>query len=808
MKYSYNWLKELSGVKEDPFKMADLLTMRSFELEKVEKVRLTIEKVVVGKILKIKEHPQADRLQLVEVKVGTDNLKIVCGAWNIKIGDKVPVALVGAELPGTATKENPNPGLKIKATKIRGQESQGMLCAEDELGWGTDHNGIIILDKKAKVGELVTQPSKTEDVIFEMKVLPDRSHDALSHLGVARELAVLKGKKIDYDFDGLKLPRKKLVKNYQLGINIKDKKLCSRYIGAIMKNVEIKDSPKWIKERLELAGFHPINNVVDVTNYVMLELGQPLHAFDFKKIISSSQSKSKKEKAKIIVRRAKPKETLRLLDGKKVILDNSDLLIANEDKPLALAGIMGGHDSEITESTQTILLEAASFEATNIRRSRTRLNFKTEASDRFEKGLDPNFCEKAITRAIEILEHIAKAELDNLVDIYPKKIKPWKIKLDLSYVSRLLGESVPKRKAVKILNLLEIKTKNSSKKDIIECLIPTFRIDLKTQEDLTEEIGRILGYDNIKPVALIEPIIPAKKNEIISFEQKIRERMIGLGFNEVYNYSFYARQEAIFCGLDKMKHYEVTNPMNPNQELVRTSLIPNILKNIKENLKHFEEIDIFEIGRTYFPDEHKILEKRILAVAEVLEKDKQADTFYTLKGVAENLLESFGIYKKSVSLTSAKLFKMIHPGRSAEIKVEGKKIGNIFEINPLVLKAYKIKKRVAVVEFDLRELLSVAQKPKIYQPIQRYPIITRDISLRASQNNTVAEIINHIQKVAGELALDVRIFDIFKKGNETSFAFHLEFGANNRTLEKSEVDALMKKIITELETKLKVKIRK
>lgn len=796
MKYSYSWIKELSGTKFTPEKAADLLTMHSFELEHIEKLRPEIKDVVVGKILEIKKHPNADRLQITKVDIGTKNkLSIICGAWNIKVGDKVPVALAGAKLPN---------GLKIKKAKIREVESVGMLCAEDELGLGIDHSGILILDNKTKIGMPVGNYLKMpNDTVFEIKILPDRAHDAMSHVGVARELAILSNQKMEYDFDGLKLPKKNTSAKHMLSVQIKDKNLCSRYIGVVLENIEIKDSPDWMKKRLSVSGIQSINNVVDATNYVMLEIGQPLHAFDMEKI------KNQKSEANLVVRRAMDKEKLTLLDGSQIKLNNSNLLITNGKTPLALAGIMGGKNSGISKETKTIIIEAASFNAINIRRTRTHLELRTESSDRFEKGLDPNLCEKAMTRVIEILEHIANAKIKKIVDIYPKKIKPWKIKLNLIYANNLLGEIITKKEVMRILTLLGIKTKTyHSQANITECTIPTFRVDLKTQEDLIEEIGRIWGYENIKPKALVEPIIPAPKNKMLSLEKTIREKMIGLGFDEIYNYSFYSQADANMCGLEKIKHLKLTNPMNPEQEMVRVSLAPNILRNARQNLKHFEEFNIFEIGRTYQPNKNKIIEKRKLIMAKVIERDNKAHTFYNLKGAIEDLLDSFDVSEISTPAVKIQIPKIAHSGRVAKIKVNGDYFGVIYEVNPLVLAKYKIKKRVAIAEFDLEKFMAIIQKEKLYQPIQKYPTIKRDISMITESSQTVAGITNFIQKIVGRLALNVEMFDVFQKGDKTSLAFHIEFGTNKRTLKKTEVDALMKKIIFKLEKELKVKIRK
>jgi len=515
MKYSYNWLKEISGTKRDFQKVVEDLTMKSFEVENLEKIGGNLEGVVVGEILEIKRHPNADKLQLAKVDIGKERLEVVCGAPNIKIGQKVPVALLGTRLPN---------GMVMKEVEIRGVKSCGMLCAEDELGLGINHNGILILNKQSKIGASFSKEMNLEDYTFEIKVLPDRAHDAQSYVGVAREIAVLENRKIDYDFEGLNLPNKKTGK---VSVEIENKKLCPRYIGAVIENIEIKESPLWMKTRLLASGIRPINNVVDATNYIMLELGQPLHAFDLEKISNG--------KAKIVVRTAKKGEKITLLDESIEELTENDLVIANEKEALAVAGIMGGQHSGIDEKTKTIVLESANFNVTSIRKTRTRLNIKTDASDRFEKDIDPNLAEKAMVRLIEIIEHIAGGKLEGICDVYPQKVSAWKIKLDPEYADRLLGEKIAFQKVVEILQLLGMEI--SKKGKIIEAKIPTFRIDLKTQEDLIEEIGRVYGYEKIKPEAPIVPISPAPVNEKIFFTRILKNIIAAQGFSELYNYT-------------------------------------------------------------------------------------------------------------------------------------------------------------------------------------------------------------------------------------------------------------------------------
>jgi len=640
-----------------------------------------------------------------------------------------------------------------------------------------------------------------EDDLFEIKVLPDRGHDAQSHVGVAREICVLEGRKLK---DTLKIPEIKSSQKLKVAIN--DKDLCARYLGVVMENVVVKESPLWLKSRLLTCGFRPINNIVDATNYIMLELGQPLHAFDFDLIKLADQ------KAEIIVRRAKKEEKITLLDETEKILDQNDLLITNNKEALAIAGIMGGLHSGINEKTQMIVLESANFNATAIRKTRTKLNLKTDASDRFEKDIDPNLAEKAMARVIEIIQKTAGGKVEGLVDVYPKKIKPWKIKLDLNYVNKLLGEKIPGKVVTKILNLLEIKT--SGRGDYLLAEIPTVRIDLKTQEDLIEEIGRIYGYDKIRPQAPKVHLKPAPVNEQLVFEKTVKNILAGLGFDEIYNYSFYGFREAEMAGLEADNHWELENPMNPEQALMRVSLIPNLLKNIHENLKYFKELSIFEAGRIYLQSPNVLpQEKRMLVGAIVLEKTKSAENFYASKGFVDSLFSRLGIadyyYDTFEAQSEEKSLYLWHRSRMAEIKVTGQKesVGFVGEINPLVLANFDIEKRVAVFELDLEKLQKASEMEREFEPISKFPEITRDISLLSETGVTVDDILKVIQKAGGDLVLDVDLFDIFEKDGKTSYAFHLIFGSKQRTLAGAEVEVIMSRLISELQKSLKVSIR-
>lgn len=799
MKYSYNWLKDLSGTKLSAEKIADAITMRAFEVEEIENVGWDFANVIVGEILEIEKHPNADRLQLTKINIGKEKLQIVCGAHNIKVGDKVPVALVGANLPN---------GLEIRSAEIRGVSSFGMLCAPDELGLGTDHSGILILDKTLKIGTPVSKVLSGPDNIFEIKILPDRAHDALSHVGLAREIAAVSGSEIDYAYDELLLEKKKTKK---VSVKIEDPELCSRYIAGVLLDVSVQQSPEWLKTRLERCGIRSINNVVDVTNYVMLELGQPLHAFDGDQI-----------PADITVRRANKNEKLIILDGttKELVID--DIVISGGKNAIALAGVMGGQSSGVTQDTTTVVLEAATFNPAMIRKTKNRLNLLTDAAQRFEKGIDPNLAEKAMVRAIELLQHIADAQFDGIVDVYPKKKNPWTISLDLEYADKLLGERVPEKVSKNILTSLGFKIKGSGRKCVVT--VPTYRMDALTQEDLIEEIGRIYGYEKIKPIAPLAPVQTPRLDDSKIFSRGLKNILVSQGFSEVYNYAFYGQKEANLIGLGSLKHLELESPLSPEQALVRVSLIPNILKNVHANLKNYDSFGIFEIGRVFWPNGGVLPEEKNMLVGAVVsgqknkknQKDKRQESpFFAAKAHVDNMMAQLGItdhyfdnFNGSPLDTPTSVW---HESRCAQIKIEGheKAVGYIGEINPFVLTNVDIHTRAAMFEFDVEMLREVSSAEREFLPLRKYPVVERDISMVVGGDIRVDDILEMMQLAGGNLVLDVDLFDIFDfADNTSSFAFHIMLGADDRTLTSKEIYETMSKITQRLEEDSRINIRK
>jgi phenylalanyl-tRNA synthetase beta chain len=652
--------------------------------------------------------------------------------------------------------------------------------------------------------EMKTEGKETQ-MVFD--ILANRGHDALSHIGMAREICAIEGRKFA---NGDPISKMEIQSPKRcLNVNIEDSKLCRRYIGVVLENVEVKPSPKWIQDRLLVSGVKPINNVVDVTNYVMLENGQPLHAFDAGKIGGKGGSTSN-WRLNLQVHRAKKNEKIKLLDEKEYILNENDIVIADPEKAIALAGVMGGFDSAINDKTTSIILESANFNPTMIRKTRTRLNLGTESSYRFEREIDPNLAEIAMARAIELLQKYGGNNVKMVVyaDIYPKKIKPWNVRLDENYVKNLLGENIPSAKMKNILENLGIDVK--MQKNILNCEIPTRRLDLKTQEDLIEEIARIYGYENIPAKPPVVELTSPSINKQRIFEDKLRDAMIALGFSEMMNYSFYSADDIEKCNLKMEAHFEVANPMNPDQQYMRWSLAPNILKNVALNLKNFSDVKIFEIGNKFCLEKSKAKEATVL-VGAMTYKSAKENLFFELKGVIESLLEKTG-YENVSFEKMTKDYIFWHESRSAEIKIEGKEMGRVGEINPQVLRDYGIKSRVFLFGIRTYELISQVgypkEKEKIYNPISKFPSLKRDISMFVDEKTKYADIESKIYSAGGKLVLGVELFDIFEKESEKSLALRIEIGSREKTLTSEEIDEVMKKIVTKLEKDLKVKVRK
>jgi phenylalanyl-tRNA synthetase beta chain len=782
MKYSYNWLKELSGTKKTPAQLAEFLMMHAFEVEGVSQFSHHLENVLVGKVVKLEKHLNADKLRVARVEFGKNKIsQIVCGASNVEVGQKVAVALPGAKLSG---------GMEIKVAVLRGVESQGMICSEKELGLGNGHDGILVLPKYAPVGLSFAKYAGLEDSILEIKILPDRGSDALSYQGMAREIAALGGHKPHFaeKNESLKIPKI----NRAPKVVISDKLGCRRYIGISFENVEVGESPLWLKMKLMLSGLRPVNNIVDITNYLMLLTGQPSHIFDADKIFGV-----------ITVRRAKQNERLTLLTGETKTLSSEDIVIVDEKQALALAGVMGGAYAAVTEETKNIFMEIANFDAAAVRRSKARHNLPTDASYRFERNLDPNLPSEVAKEACVLITCFAFGKYSGMRDVYPRKIKEWKIVLPIERIANVLGQEISLSETARYLELLGLSVKKNAQKKLIEVNVPTRRPDLRDEWNLIEEIGRLRGYEKIIPKQPLVPLAPQDGNAQKTFEYVMKKYLAHNGFDELLTYSFYGERDQVAARLPRGNHLELDNPLSPEQKLLRTTLAPTSLSKISENLRRFDNFNCFEWGSVFARDDKKqIKEKKSLLIAIVRAK-KNEPAFFAIKG---NMMALFGAFHIS-NVTFEPLAEsaqipevlVLHPTQSAIVKSGKIILGVLGELHPLVARNFGIAARVALAELDTAALMEARETEILFHPLPKFPFATRDISLTFpcidGRSITVAEAEKLLIEAGAPLLKKWELFDVYEKENEKSLAFHLFFGADYRTLSSEEMDMSFDRIV-------------
>jgi phenylalanyl-tRNA synthetase beta chain len=783
MRYSYQWLKELSGTKKSPGELAELLMTHAFEVESVEKYPHGLEGVVIGEVRELVNHPNADKLRVAMVAVKQGDIRqIVCGAPNVAVGQKVAVALPGVKLSG----------MEIKVAEIRGVQSQGMICSAKELSLGDDQSGILILPDDAPIGKSFAWYFSLEDSSMDVKILPDRGGDALAYEGLAREIAALDGSTARFLSERPK-PIAVPSPNHVSQVVIDDKEGCSRYIGIAFENITLSQSPLWLKIKLLLSGLRPINNIVDATNYLMLLTGQPMHAFDKDKISGT-----------VMIRRAKQGETLMLLSGETKTLSSEDLVIADDKQALALAGVMGGSASAVTASTKNIFLEIATFDGASIRRTKTRYNLPTDASYRYERGLDPNVAGEAAQEAAPLIVSLTGATLAGMRDVYPQAMKETKIKLSFARVENVLGTEIRLAHAVKYLTLLGLSVKSAADKKTLEVIVPTRRPDLCDEWDLIEEIGRLYGYEKIVATAPLLPLVAGEKNPAKAFEREAKEYLAHAGFDEVMTYSFYGEKELRGAFLPLESHLELANPLSPEQKFLRMTQIPLMLRKAKENLRSFDAFDFFEWGSVFAKNQEtgKPAEVKSLGLMTILrENSLKGESFYAMKGQVMALFEALHIDQERIvwelpgKFPELPVLAMLHPTKSAVFSSGGKPIGVIGEFHPMTLKAFDLPARVAMAGFVSEELEKLQKKEIIYTPLQKFPYAVRDISLTFPRDVTVNEVQQLLNKAGAPLLKRSELFDVYEQGREKSLAFHLFFGADNRTLESVEMDAIFDRIV-------------
>lgn len=806
MKASIEWLSEYSDIDVDATKLGDILTMTGSKVEEVKQTGNDIKNVVVGKILEIKKHPDADKLVITQVDVGTEKIQIVTGAKNIKENDIVPIAKDGAELPN---------GVNIKTGSLRGVESCGMMCSIGELNLDIHdypeqiEDGIMILDKKYEkdLGKDIVEVLDLKEEIIEFEITPNRP-DCLSIEGLGRETAVSLNKEFKNprkNLDELNIPNKEEIEGLKVDITAPD--LCYRYIARIVKNVKIEQSPEWLKKRLKACGVRSVNNIVDITNYVMLEMGQPMHAFD----INSIKGKH------ITVRRAKNGEKITTLDEQERILDENDLVIADSEKPVAIAGVMGGLNSEIEEDTKTVVFESAMFYGGNIRKTAKKLGLRTESSSRFEKGLSSENALRAINRAIELVELLGAGEIvEGKIDVYPTKQKINKIKLDVERINNLLGTNLSKKEIIDILEKLEIKIENDM------AIAPYFRMDLEFLADLAEEVARIYGYDKLETKLVRAETTLGIKNKEQKIEDKIQDVLITNGLSEIYTYGFLSEKD-----LEKSKIKEeviensikIINPLGDEFKLMRPTTIPSMMQILAlNNNKKNQNVKLFDISRNYKNTNNQVengevpLQENILTIGMYGEDSD----FYTLKGLVENILEVANVNRYDIKKETEN--QSYHPGRCAILKVGNDIIATFGEVHPEVLTNYDINKRVYLAEINITKIVKYSKSNKKYQEVPKFPAVERDIAVIVDEQVQVGDIEQTITKKAkkllkGKKSLEsLKLFDIYRDEkigeNKKSVAYSLIFRDTTKSLSDEEINPVMEEITVELQKQFNAELRK
>lgn len=797
MKISTRWLKEYFPSNVKPEELARRLTLGAAEVESVTPVAEHLHHVKVGEVLSVSDHPDADQLHVVKVGLGGKTpTAIVCGASNVREGQKVAVALPGTTLPS----EEGN--WTIEARTIRGVVSHGMICSEKELGLGLDHDGILELTPKAKIGATLAEVLGLNDTILEIenKSITHRG-DLWSHIGIARECGVLFGKPISVPVP----PSVHGAHHRRLVVEVGDAAACPRYLGVLMDHIKMGPSPRWMQDRLTGVGIRPINVVVDITNYVMMEWGQPLHAFDAQRCDASEKGAKK-----VVVRRAKRGEQLTTLDGVKRKTDPTMLVIADEHHPIAFAGVMGGEHSAIHEKTSSLILEAAFFDPITIRQSAQQLGLRTEASQRFEKKLSPVVTEYAFRRAVALLTGLAGGRVaSEVVDVTTKPLKkqmaqPASLRMNTETFEQQLGFSLSKSRIVSILRALEFEVKDGSSSSLT-VTPPHFRPDVRLSEDVIEEVARVIGYENIEPKPLLGLLEPVRRSSEHEIEKRVSEVLVGAGFNEIYSYSFYGEDVLKKSGFKKSDHFELTNALSQDLKYLRTHMAPKMLAALKFNQKRFSQQWLFENGRVYCGEEASRIAGVMMGVA---------DPFLRLKGAIEQCFrhldvswEEKVVTKSEASEQDASLFDA---QTILSCWAQGEEIGRMAMLHNDTRQRFGLKSDVAYAELHTQALARVWKPAYRIAGIPIFPSVLLDIAIVVPAEVRWQEVEAVIRKHATSLRR-LELFDVFigpqiGEGKK-SLAIHLEFNHPKKTFDQKEADVIQQKIITSLKRRFGAVLR-
>ena len=781
MKVPMSWFSDYVDMKDiTPHQFAADLTMSGSMVEGIETKGENIINVVTGKILKIEKHPDADKLVVCQVSYGDEEAQIVTGAKNVFEGAIVPVAKDGSTLPGG----------KIKKGKLRGVESCGMMCSEEELGIASKPaTGIMILPDDTPLGVDIREVLGLNDSVAEFEITSNRA-DCFSVIGLAREVAAT----YDRTFN-LKKPEVKTSGddiNKYVKVAVKDYDLCYRYTARAVKNVKIAPSPDWLKMRLEMAGVRSINNIVDITNYVMLEYGQPMHAFDIRTI----------KGAEINVRRAKDGEKIVTLDGEERNLDHDMLVIADAEKPVAIAGVMGGENSEIEDDTPVILFESATFNGASVRNSAKKVGLRTEASGRYEKGLDPHNTLDAVNRACELVNILGAGDvIDGIIDVYKELPDKNVIKFRPDSINKFLGTNIDREIMEKTLKKLDFEIKGD------DIYVPTYRADVEAEPDIAEEIARIYGYNNMPTTLLRGETTIGGKNKKQLAEDLVRKTLDAQGLYEIITYSYVSPKMYEKLNIKQDNPIKIMNPLGEDQSLMRTVTIGSMLETVATNYNYRnEEAYLYEIATKYKKREDGLADETLDIDIAMYGKDTD---YYVLKGVVEELLRAFGI--KYYEIEAEKNNNIFHPGQTANIYVKRKKLAVLGRIHPAVQKNFGISVSVYSAVIDFNVLLECSNSERKYKKLPKYPAITRDIAMIVDNSTPVRKIEDIFRTQKTNIIESFELFDVYQGiqiGNgKKSVAYSLKFRDSDKTLSDSDVNPIMEKIIYDLSEKLNAKIR-
>ena len=798
MKVSLSWLNDYVSIEMDPSDLAEALTMVGLEIESVSERYSYLEPVFVGRIEAISPHPNADKLHLCQVETGQGKISVVCGAPNAKTGMLSAVALPGTEFPE---------GFVLQKSVIRGQTSEGMLCSEGELGLGSDRSGIMTLDPSLKVGDKLAAALALSDTVYEIELTPNRP-DCLSVIGVAREIAAIGNARLNYPDFKLSDKDNKITKLTSIRIEAPDH--CPRYVARLIDDIHIKPSPFWLQERLLSVGQRPINNIVDVTNFVLMETGQPLHAFDFDRLAEN----------RIVVRTANKGETFFTLDQKERVLDSEMLMICDGEKAVAIGGVMGGLNSEIEDSTTRVLLESAYFSPISIRRTSKRLGLNTDASHRFERGIDPEGQIAAANRAATLMAELSGGRLiSGLIDEYPNQQSVNSVNLSVKNTNRLLGTQLKRKQIEDFLKSIEFKVENiGAKKDDgrLKVSPPSFRVDISRPEDLMEEVARLLGYNNIPTTFPEMPASGQSSHKQIDLRNRLRLSMDGLGFREAINYSFAHKQSGDhlkFGSADPRRQLvEILNPLTEDQAAMRTSLIPGLLQTVHYNFsQQIKNLKIFEIGKIFINEDPRHLPKETEILAGLWTGSRydaswhrqNADCdFYDIKGVAESLLNVLKVDEVLFTRLPENQCTYTKSGYSAQILCGDKPLGLVGKIHPEVLESYDLNQTSFLFELNFDHLVSVFKDKPHSIPIPKFPAIFRDITIIVDNTLETQRIISEAQNPQEELVENFSLLDVFEgkpiAADKKSVSLRVTYRSSVKTLEDEDIASIHQSIADRL----------